>query len=118
MNSMTTRELLARLTGVKRNGKGWLALCPAHDDHNPSLSITDGDNGRILLHCFAGCSHLRVCATLGIDPHALGLDQAKGTIRESHQTKSASRRIVATYDYSDEGGKLLFQVVRYEPNSA
>jgi len=33
----------------------WMALCPAHDDHSPSLSITEGPGGRAHLHCFAGC---------------------------------------------------------------
>jgi len=32
-----------------------MALCPAHDDRNPSLSIQLADD-RILIHCFAGCS--------------------------------------------------------------
>ena len=39
-----------------RNGAGWLALCPVHGDRKPSLSIHDGDDGKIFIKCFGGCS--------------------------------------------------------------
>jgi putative DNA primase/helicase len=45
----------------RRHGKGWLVSCPCpnHGNHrgdlNPSLSVTDGDDDRLLLKCFAGC---------------------------------------------------------------
>jgi hypothetical protein len=45
---MTTDDILARLKGVHRSGDGWMARCPAHDDQNPSLSISCGQDGRIL----------------------------------------------------------------------
>ncbi len=121
---MTPRELLARLKGSKRNGNGWSALCPAHNDHNPSLSVRDGDNGGLLIHCFAGCSRERVCAALSIDPRELGPDEARGKDSTSRQTKRESAirqsagecsRIAVTYDYRDEQNKLLFQLVRSEP---
>ena len=48
--SAPLHRLLERLTNTKRNGAGWNACCPAHDDHNPSLSISEGDDGRILIH--------------------------------------------------------------------
>ena len=35
---------------------GWIDRCPAHDDHRPSLSITETPEGKLLLYCFAGCS--------------------------------------------------------------
>jgi putative DNA primase/helicase len=50
---MTLREFLGRLKGVRRSGSGWMALCPVHEDHDPSLSIRE-DGGRILLYCHAG----------------------------------------------------------------
>jgi hypothetical protein len=52
---MTTAALVAQL-GAKRNGAGWQARCPAHEDHTPSLAISEGTDGRTLLHCHAGCS--------------------------------------------------------------
>ena len=48
-------KALARLHGVVHAGKSYKALCPAHGDRSPSLSVKEGDDGRVLLHCFAGC---------------------------------------------------------------
>lgn len=48
-------ETLARGLGGRRTGATWLACCPAHDDREPSLAIRDGDDGRVLVHCHAGC---------------------------------------------------------------
>jgi hypothetical protein len=48
-------NVLDKLNVASRNGEKAMCFCPAHDDHNnPSLSIK-ADNGRLLLHCFAGC---------------------------------------------------------------
>jgi P4 family phage/plasmid primase-like protien len=100
---------------VKRNGKGWLALCPSHDDHRPSLSVKDGDNGCVLLHCFAGCSLEQVCAALGLDPHSLRTNGARSYRQPMGELEHEPRRIMAIYDYRDEQGILLYQVVRYKP---
>lgn len=56
-------DLAAALHG-RRNGRGWLARCPGHNDRSPSLSIHESDDGRTLLRCFAGCSQDRVIAAL------------------------------------------------------
>jgi putative DNA primase/helicase len=52
----STAADLARALGGRRIGRGWIARCPAHDDRDPSLSIADGIDGRVLVTCFAGCS--------------------------------------------------------------
>jgi hypothetical protein len=52
---MTAPEL-AGLLQARRSGAGWSAKCPAHNDRSPSLSIQEGDGGRTLLRCWAGCS--------------------------------------------------------------
>ena len=57
-------DYLAALDGVKRSGAGRVALCPAHDDKNASLSIRVAEDGRVLLHCFAGCSYSEIMAAL------------------------------------------------------
>ncbi|MEI7731682.1 MAG: hypothetical protein WCO56_19075 [Verrucomicrobiota bacterium] len=109
--SLLIQDLLRRLES--RNGKpatrtnnGWQALCPAHDDHTPSLSITEGDAGRVLVKCFAGCTAAAVCGALGLKTSDLMAEAAP---------KHNCKRIVATYPYHDETGQLLFEVVRYEP---
>lgn len=57
--------ILARLQGVRRNGSGWIARCPAHADKSPSLSLRE-ESGKVLLHCFAGCTVESICAALEI----------------------------------------------------
>jgi len=58
------QQVLGRLGQVKRNGAGWMAQCPAHDDNNPSLSISQGADGKVLIKCHAGCSVDSVVAAL------------------------------------------------------
>lgn len=59
-------RLLSGLRKVRRTGAGrWIACCPAHNDRSPSLAISDKD-GRILLHCFAGCETEDVLAAIGM----------------------------------------------------
>ena len=58
--------VVVRLRKVSRTEGGWKALCPAHDDNHPSLSVTEGDNGRVLLYCHAGCSTESVLRAIGL----------------------------------------------------
>lgn len=39
-----------------KTDKGWKCCCPAHDDHDPSLSISLSADGKLLVHCFTGCT--------------------------------------------------------------
>jgi len=58
--------LLDRLDGVRRAGPdSWMARCPAHPDRNPSLSVSVKD-GRVLVHCFAGCHPDAVLGAVGL----------------------------------------------------
>ena len=41
-----------------------MARCPAHDDRTPSLSIREGHDGKLLVHCHAGCEQMRVIEVL------------------------------------------------------
>lgn len=58
---------LSRLKKVRKNGKDYIACCPAHDDRSPSLTIAEKDDGRILLHCFAGCAADEVVGAVGLE---------------------------------------------------
>jgi hypothetical protein len=104
---MTTAEILSRLKYVNKTPNGWEARCPAHDDGEPSLSISTGDDGRTLIDCKAGCPPERICAALRIKLADLFADKPK--------RNGQPKQIVATYDYTDAGGELRFQVCRYEP---
>lgn len=41
-----------------------MCKCPAHDDSSPSLSVSVSEEGRLLVHCFAGCSQISVIDAL------------------------------------------------------
>lgn len=92
----------------KAHGRSkWQSRCPAHEDSRPSLSISEAADGRVLLHCHAGCAAKAVCTALGIATRDLfPVEKRNGKPKPE---------IVATYDYQDEAGKLLFQVVRFDP---
>ena len=64
--------LVAKLEGVIDRGSGcYYALCPVHVDRSPSLAIRTTDDGRILVHCFAGCSVESILRVLGLGWEAL-----------------------------------------------
>jgi hypothetical protein len=60
-------KLLDKLAGTREFNGSWKALCPAHEDREPSLSVTEGDDGRALLKCFAGCDTENIVAALGLE---------------------------------------------------
>ena len=108
MSAMVER-VLENLEGVKRNGAGWMARCPAHQDKTASLSIGEGDDGRILLKCMAGCETERVVELLGYTMADLMPEKANGNGR------GKLGEIVATYPYTDEDLNLLYEVCRFSP---
>ncbi len=68
---MIAEDFIARLQRVRKSGeRQWSAQCPAHEDKGPSLRVTDVD-GKILIHCFAGCGAAEVVAALGVQLHDL-----------------------------------------------
>lgn len=104
-------RILSSLEKVKRQGKGWLSLCPMHDDKQHSLSINLSDDGRVLIHCHAGCQTDDIVSSLGLE--------MKDLFPVSHNLPSPSEkpRIEATYDYVDANGKHVFQALRYRPKN-
>jgi DNA primase len=59
-----TAEAIAKALGGHRAGATWMARCPAHDDSSPSLAISAGRNGKVLVRCHAGCDQRDVIAAL------------------------------------------------------
>ncbi len=59
-------QVLGKLDQVKRSGRGSTAQCPAHEDQENSLSLREGDNGIVLIKCFAGCNVNAIVETLGL----------------------------------------------------
>lgn len=69
---MSAQDLIDRLDHCRSTGKNaWVARCPAHDDSSPSLSIREKDDGRVLIHCFAGCGAIAVLDALNLDYDSL-----------------------------------------------
>ncbi len=59
-------EAVARALGGRKVGAAWMARCPAHDDREPSLAITAGRDGKVLVRCHAGCDQRAVIAALRV----------------------------------------------------
>jgi putative DNA primase/helicase len=95
--------VLHRLGRVRKSGAGWSAQCPAHEDRNPSLSVSEGEDGRVLLTCHAGCELADIVHALGLSIKDLFASDAE---------RQPANPVVATYDYVDEAGRRLFQVIR------
>jgi len=60
---MTPEDIANALKG-KKTGSCWLAKCPSHQDKTPSLSISLSAEGKLLVHCFGGCSQKEVINSL------------------------------------------------------
>lgn len=66
--SACLEKVLGRLDKVKPAGQGrWKACCPAHDDREPSLSIREAGDGKVLVHCWAGCTPTDITAAIGLE---------------------------------------------------
>ena len=100
--------------GCQKTGHGFVALCPCHSDSTPSLSINTGDDGKTLMHCQAGCSTEDILEQVGLTFADLAPAESDTTPgREPQHTKQRTLR--SMYEYQDEQGGLLYQVVRYAP---
>jgi 5S rRNA maturation endonuclease (ribonuclease M5) len=114
MTGVRTNDILGKLDGVKRAAPhSWRARCPAHRDATPSLSITESVDGRTLVNCHAGCTPDSVMSALGLKLSDLFAGKpVRVTVAPQPEPK-----VVATYDYHDADGQLVFQAVRQKPKS-
>jgi hypothetical protein len=84
----------------RRVGRDTELLCPAHDDHNPSLKVREGDNGKPIAKCWSrGCSYEQIVANINWEPR-------------SDEEWTPFGPAVEIYDYVNEHGTLLYQVCR------
>lgn len=88
--SVAVDRFLERLDRVKRTPSGWQARCPAHDDRAPSLSVAEGDDGRVLVRCHAGCGLEDVLGALGLE--ARELFEASGDVSAPIRAEPRSER--------------------------
>jgi len=125
------QNFLDRLDGVRQSGGNFMARCPCrNDDNNPSLSVSEGTDGRVLVHCHRGngCDAAEICASVGLSISDIMPQNGTNTIYEKSIVKKDKQqtpkqapkpivkddlKFVCSYDYIDESGELLFQKVRY-----
>lgn len=92
---MTAAVLLDRLDQVRERGAGkWLALCPAHDDRNPSLSVAETSDGTTLIKCWSGCDAADIVAAVGLTLADLFPESG----RQHHQPPTDRRLRIAPAD--------------------
>lgn len=127
---MNTREFLSRFESSKRGTKGWMVKCPGHEDGNASLSVEEGDDGKILLKCFAGCSHRDIVGAMGLQESDL-FPESNGDSRSTngHQrvfltkipteiAKPSEKSVIdKIYTYRDALGREVYEAVRLKPKS-
>jgi hypothetical protein len=112
---MTAAEFARLIPGARRHPSGeWSGLCPSHDDGKASLTFRDGD-ACLLVTCHAGCALESVTAALSLTLAQLRNPEATPVVVTA--PAPPPRSIVATYDYTDERGALLYQAVRGDPKA-
>lgn len=95
--------LLSRLDRVRKAGTGWSARCPAHEDRSASLSVSTGTDGRLLVHCFAGCAIGDVLGALGMTVSDLFVRRLRDA---SPEARGEARRLAMQADWSAALGVL------------
>lgn len=116
----TVTEVLSLLRGVEEHDGYWTALCPAHEDKTASLSVTEAADGKVLLKCHAGCTEhgpAKVCHALGKPVAWLFPDHGLSRDDQKAYAKRPKGQLVATFDYRDAEGALVFQSQRFETDS-
>ena len=97
---MEINDFLSRLDKVRGSGTQFSARCPAHDDRANSLSVTTGKDGRILVHCHAGCTEKDIVAAMGLKLSDLFADNKSSW-------EDAKRE--AEYRYTDDLKKVKWR---------
>ena len=93
MTATPVELLLSKLPDATTKGKGWSARCPAHEDRRPSLSVSEGDDGRALVWCHAGCTVEAICNAVGLRVADLMTDDTStmSTSTQPRQTREKSQ---------------------------
>lgn len=117
MSFTNITQFIDLLQKVKPRPNGYYqALCPAHDDHDQSLSVWQKD-GWIKLKCFAGCQEAAILNALRLESRDLRLhDGSNPKTTKAPKTPMAPRAETnVIYPYVGADGKLIFEVVRTKP---
>lgn len=110
MNDVLREIILPKLAHIKKSGAGFVARCPAHEDNRASLSIGPGRDQPVVLHCHAGCDSDSILAAIGLT--YADLSKPREQRRSDDDVWTPAGPAIAVYDYRDEAGELLYQVLR------
>lgn len=114
-------DYLPLFKAYQKTNTGYRVTCPIHDDSTPSLHIAKGVDGsgkeRLLVRCFAGCDSVEI---LNFINNNMKLHIAAGfspkeisEVKSVKKNKSNFSTLVTTYNYRDESGHMVYQVLRY-----
>lgn len=96
---MSIENITTRLQKVKQTGAGkYLACCPAHEDKSPSLALKELDDGRILIHCFGGCSPVQIMESIGLTLSDLFEEPLEDRIRPLYMAVKEKKQLAKRYD--------------------
>ena len=106
-------NFLSRLDGVRSSGDQWVAQCPCRtDDRSPTLSIAEGNDGRVLVKCHRGgtpCDTKQICEAAGV-----ALKNLYPNVKTEASTGGyVDGKLTNTYSYYDQNGELILQVLRF-----
>lgn len=108
---MTIENILSKLDKVKKAHRGYKACCPVHNDKNPSMTITETDDGKVLAHCFScGARGSDVVEALGLPASELFSGDFNGTYDPKHKlrkTELEDKMVVTIYEQDKGAGKYL-----------
>jgi putative DNA primase/helicase len=125
------QALYPHIVGQLENLRGCTAKCPAHEDNRNSLSVSLGDDHRLLLHCHAGCSTEAICNRLRVAASDLFRtpafstsvkaaspapnDRKFSTAKECLQSLESNRgKASAKYEYRDANGEPVGLIARWD----
>lgn len=135
-----TAEAIAKALDGRKAGSGWAARCPVHDDRIPSLSLCDTKDGRVLVHCHAGCDQVEVIAhlkasglwtqsgprlftyntsgrfTIPTEPNREDIKRTKAALSIWKTAKPASGTLIETYLRSRGLGLPVTSTLRFHPS--
>jgi len=90
---MKIDEFLSHFESPKKTENCWMVRCPAHNDHKPSLSIAEGDDGRVMVKCHAGCKTEDIVSSMGLkmtDLFCSAPVKRKSSVKQSFSTNQAA----------------------------
>lgn len=99
-------EILQHLEGVKGRNGTYMARCPCHDDSTQSLSVSVGEENKILLKCFAGCSVEGIVGAMGLSMTDLFADDTRHSTYPTYNAPSNGQKPSKEAEYIYAGGQL------------